>query len=106
MRPIGLGWQDVSHSGVATGHGAFNLSSSSSVGMKKTPLMEALLYLSNAMCMVKQLYFAFKLIKISVMPAKRQIILVTEILSASPNNAMAVVTINTVGPTKANIVLM
>ncbi|WP_312753334.1 hypothetical protein [Rummeliibacillus suwonensis] len=30
MRPIGLGQQDVGHSGVATGRGAFNLSSSSS----------------------------------------------------------------------------
>jgi len=37
MRPIGSGQQDVGHSGVAAGHGAFNLSSSSSVGMKKTP---------------------------------------------------------------------
>ncbi|WP_312755619.1 hypothetical protein [Rummeliibacillus suwonensis] len=40
MRPIGSGGQDVGHSGVATGRGAFNLSSSISVGMKKTPLME------------------------------------------------------------------
>ena len=32
MRPIGLGGQDVGPSGVATGRGAFNLSSSISVG--------------------------------------------------------------------------
>ncbi|WP_186731354.1 hypothetical protein [Rummeliibacillus suwonensis] len=32
MRPTGSGQQDVGHSGVATGRGAFNLSSSSSVG--------------------------------------------------------------------------
>ncbi|MBO2537279.1 hypothetical protein [Rummeliibacillus suwonensis] len=37
MRPIGSGQQDVGPSGVATGRGAFNLSSSSSVGMKKNP---------------------------------------------------------------------
>ena len=35
--PIGSDQQDVGPSGVATGRGAFNLSSSSSVGMKKTP---------------------------------------------------------------------
>ncbi|MBO2536454.1 hypothetical protein [Rummeliibacillus suwonensis] len=33
--PISSGQQDVGHSGVATGRGVFNLSSSSSVGMKK-----------------------------------------------------------------------
>ncbi|WP_312755670.1 hypothetical protein [Rummeliibacillus suwonensis] len=38
MRPIGSGQQDVGHSSVATGRGAFNQSSSSSVGMKKTPI--------------------------------------------------------------------
>ncbi|MBO2537111.1 hypothetical protein [Rummeliibacillus suwonensis] len=32
-----MGQQDVGPSGVATGRGAFNLSSSSSVGMKKAP---------------------------------------------------------------------
>ncbi|WP_312755463.1 hypothetical protein [Rummeliibacillus suwonensis] len=32
--------QDVGHSGVATGRGAFHFRSSISVGMKKTPLME------------------------------------------------------------------
>ncbi|MBO2534529.1 hypothetical protein, partial [Rummeliibacillus suwonensis] len=37
MRPIGSGQQDVGPSGVATGRGAFNLSSSSSVGIKKIP---------------------------------------------------------------------
>jgi len=31
MRPIGSGGQDAGHSGVATGRGAFNLSSSSPV---------------------------------------------------------------------------
>ncbi|WP_186731430.1 hypothetical protein [Rummeliibacillus suwonensis] len=36
MRPIGLGQQDVGHSGVATGRGAFHFRSSSSVRMKKT----------------------------------------------------------------------
>jgi len=45
MDSIGLGGQDVSPSGVATGRGAFNLSSSSSVGNKENPsLMEASLY--------------------------------------------------------------
>ncbi|WP_312753627.1 hypothetical protein [Rummeliibacillus suwonensis] len=34
MRPISSGGQDVGPSGVATGHGAFHLSSSNS-GMKK-----------------------------------------------------------------------
>ncbi len=33
--PISSGQQDVGHSGVATGRGVFNLSSSSSVEMKK-----------------------------------------------------------------------
>ncbi|MBO2537742.1 hypothetical protein [Rummeliibacillus suwonensis] len=38
ISPIGLGQQDVGHSGVATGRGAFNLSSSKiRWGMKKTP---------------------------------------------------------------------
>ncbi len=32
MRPIGSGGQDVGHSGVATGHGVLNLSSSIPVG--------------------------------------------------------------------------
>ncbi|WP_186725943.1 hypothetical protein [Rummeliibacillus sp. SL167] len=35
--PLDLDGQDVGPSGVATGRGAFNLSSSSSVGMKKAP---------------------------------------------------------------------
>ncbi|WP_280524864.1 hypothetical protein [Rummeliibacillus suwonensis] len=35
--PIGSDQQDVGHSGVATGRGAFNLSSSSSVGDEKKP---------------------------------------------------------------------
>ena len=34
---IGSGQQDVGHSGVATGRGAFNLSSSSSVGDEENP---------------------------------------------------------------------
>ncbi|WP_146553906.1 MULTISPECIES: hypothetical protein [Rummeliibacillus] len=43
--PIGSGQQDVGHSGVATGRGAFNLSSSISMGDgRKLPLMEASLY--------------------------------------------------------------
>ncbi len=42
--PIGSGGQDVGHSGVATGRGAFNLSSSISVGIKKPPLGEVSLY--------------------------------------------------------------
>jgi len=37
MRPVGLGGQDVGHSGVATGRGAFNLSSSTSVGDEENP---------------------------------------------------------------------
>jgi hypothetical protein len=37
MRPIGLGQQDVGHSGVVTGRGAFNLSSSISVGDEENP---------------------------------------------------------------------
>ena len=37
MRPIGLGQQDVGHSGVATGRGAFNLSSSILVGDEENP---------------------------------------------------------------------
>jgi len=37
MRPIGLGQQDVGPSGVATGRGAFNLSSSSSMGDEENP---------------------------------------------------------------------
>ncbi|WP_186725804.1 hypothetical protein [Rummeliibacillus sp. SL167] len=36
LRPIGSGGQNVGPSGVATGRGAFNLSSSIPVGMKKT----------------------------------------------------------------------
>ncbi|WP_243881274.1 hypothetical protein [Rummeliibacillus suwonensis] len=36
-RSIGSDQQDVGPSGVATGRGVFNLSSSSPVGMKKTP---------------------------------------------------------------------
>ncbi|MBO2535735.1 MULTISPECIES: hypothetical protein [Rummeliibacillus] len=44
MRPIGSGGRDVGHSGVATGRGAFNLSSSISVGMKKTPTDGVSLY--------------------------------------------------------------
>jgi len=35
--PIGSGQQDVGHSGVATGRGVLNLSSSSSVGDEETP---------------------------------------------------------------------
>ena len=38
--PIGSGQQDVGHSGVATGRGVFHFRSSSSVGKKKTQLME------------------------------------------------------------------
>ncbi len=37
MRPIGSGQQDVDHPSVATGRGAFNLSSSSSVGNEENP---------------------------------------------------------------------
>ncbi|WP_312755771.1 hypothetical protein [Rummeliibacillus suwonensis] len=37
MRPIGLGGQDVGHSGVSSGRGAFHFHSSSSVWMKKIP---------------------------------------------------------------------
>ena len=44
MRPIGLGQQDIGPSDVATGRGAFHFRSSSSVGMKKPPLMETSLY--------------------------------------------------------------
>lgn len=51
-------------------------------------------------------YSAFKLIRISVIPAKRQIIRVREIFSTRPNNAIPVVMINTLGPTRANSVLM
>ncbi|WP_312753603.1 hypothetical protein [Rummeliibacillus suwonensis] len=41
ISPIGSDQQDVGPSGVATGRGAFNLSSSSSVGDEETPhLME------------------------------------------------------------------
>jgi len=39
MRLIDSDQQDVGRSGVATGRGAFNLSSSSSVGKKKTLLI-------------------------------------------------------------------
>ncbi|MBO2534365.1 hypothetical protein [Rummeliibacillus suwonensis] len=35
--PIGWGGQDVGHSGVATGRGVLNLSSSSSVGDEENP---------------------------------------------------------------------
>ena len=43
--PIGSGQQDVGPSGVATGRGAFNLSSSISSGwMKKTPTDGVSLY--------------------------------------------------------------
>ncbi|WP_186725849.1 hypothetical protein [Rummeliibacillus sp. SL167] len=35
--PIGLGQQDVGPSGIATGRGAFHLSSSSSVGDEENP---------------------------------------------------------------------
>ncbi len=37
MRPIGLDQQDVGHSGVATGRGAFNLSSSILVEDEENP---------------------------------------------------------------------
>ncbi|WP_312753645.1 hypothetical protein [Rummeliibacillus suwonensis] len=37
MKPIGSGQQDVGHSGVATGRGAFSLSSSISVGDEENP---------------------------------------------------------------------
>ncbi|WP_312753902.1 hypothetical protein [Rummeliibacillus suwonensis] len=37
MHLIGSGQQDVGHSGVVTGRGAFNLSSSSSVGNEENP---------------------------------------------------------------------
>ena len=41
MRPIGSGQQDVGHSGVATGRGAFNLGFPSSIGDEEnSPLME------------------------------------------------------------------
>ncbi|WP_312755501.1 hypothetical protein [Rummeliibacillus suwonensis] len=54
--PIGSGQQDVGHSGVAIGHGAFNLSSSVSVKDEENPpLMEASLYL----CLWR-FYCAFK----------------------------------------------
>ncbi|WP_255473027.1 hypothetical protein [Rummeliibacillus sp. SL167] len=39
-----MGQQDAGPSGVATGRGAFHFRSSSPVGMKKPPLMEASLY--------------------------------------------------------------
>lgn len=48
----------------------------------------------------------FKLIRIRVIPANKQIIRVNEIFSARPNNAIPVVMINTQGPTSANNVLM
>jgi len=51
-------------------------------------------------------YLICELIRISVIPVNRQMILATGILSASPNNAIAVVTIKTVGPTNASIVLI
>lgn len=51
-------------------------------------------------------YLICELIIISVIPVNRQMILATGILSASPNNAIAVVKIKTVGPTKASIVLI
>jgi len=37
MRPIGSGGQDAGYSGVAIRRGAFNLSSSSSVGDEENP---------------------------------------------------------------------
>ncbi|WP_186731479.1 hypothetical protein [Rummeliibacillus suwonensis] len=44
MRPIGLGEQDVGPSGVATGRGAFHLSSSSSVEDEENPTDGVSLY--------------------------------------------------------------
>lgn len=44
--------------------------------------------------------------RMSVIPAKRQTIRVREIFSVRPNNATPVVMINTLGPTRANSVLM
>lgn len=44
MRPIGSGRQDVGHSGIATGRGAFHLSSSSSVGDEGNPTDGVSLY--------------------------------------------------------------
>ncbi|WP_146549102.1 hypothetical protein [Rummeliibacillus suwonensis] len=46
MRPIGSGQQDVGHSGVATGRGAFNLSSSIPVGDEEN-LTDGSFILSN-----------------------------------------------------------
>ncbi|WP_186725716.1 hypothetical protein [Rummeliibacillus sp. SL167] len=44
MRPIDSGQHDVDHSDVATGRGAFNLSSSISVREEEPPLTETSLY--------------------------------------------------------------
>ncbi|MBO2535392.1 hypothetical protein [Rummeliibacillus suwonensis] len=44
MHPIGSDQQDVGPSGVATGRGAFDLSSSPSMVDEKTPLMKVSLY--------------------------------------------------------------
>ncbi|WP_146550076.1 hypothetical protein [Rummeliibacillus suwonensis] len=44
MHPIGSGQQEVGPSDVATGRGAFNLSSSPSMVDEKTPLMKVSLY--------------------------------------------------------------
>lgn len=51
-------------------------------------------------------YFIFKLTRMRVIPQKRKIIFVNEIFSASPTKPIAVVTINTNGPTNARSVLI
>ncbi len=63
-------------------------------------------HIESVILSIGDFYFALTLIRISVIPAKRQTIRGIEILSASPNNAIAVVTIKTVGPTRASIELI
>lgn len=55
---------------------------------------------------LKQSYSDFKLKRIRKIPQKRHIILVNEIFSARPSNAIPVVTIKIIGPTKASKVLI
>lgn len=52
------------------------------------------------------LYLEFKLKRMREIPAKRQTILISEIFSVKPNNAIPVVTIKIMGPTSASILLI
>ena len=55
---------------------------------------------------LKHSHSDFKLKRIRKIPQKRHIILVNEIFSARPSNAIPVVTIKITGPTKASSVLI